>query len=69
MCWNGPPSPPCAAVRGVGDCEADINWQQRTIMMAKIRGLVSKNKKRFKQDGFDLDLSCKFWQRILTAAF
>lgn len=28
-------------------------------MTNAIKGLVSKKKKRYKQDGFNLDLSCK----------
>jgi len=33
-------------------------------MATKIKGLVSKNKRRFIGDGFDLDLSCIFFARL-----
>lgn len=31
-------------------------------MTNAIKGLVSKKKKRYKQDGFNLDLSCKWFE-------
>ena len=38
-------------------------------MASAIKGMVSKNKIRYKEHGFDLDLSCKLYHQICLISF
>ena len=53
-----PPEP-----KALGDClpaslrESPKGWGQGPVGLNSLRGVVSKKKRRFQRDGFDLDLS------------
>lgn len=43
-----------------------LPFKMITNPMNRMRKIVSKKKRRYQQDGFDLDLSCKFIELIQT---